>query len=135
MARPEKSKRICGMPRTSFFFSSGENSDSDQIILSIEEYETIRLIDYSGLTQEQCASQMHVARTTVQRMYTEARRKISKFIVEGCALKICGGNYELCKNSERCCKLISCPRFSGACPGDTNLIDCGKCSKQPSVNA
>ena len=76
------------MPRTNFFFSSedmtgsGKSADDSEksrnndveITLSLEEYETIRLIDYSGLNQEQCASQMHVARTTVQRIYTEARK-------------------------------------------------------------
>ena len=138
MARPEKCKRICAMPRTNFFFSSedmtgsGKSADDSEksrnndveITLSLEEYETIRLIDYSGLNQEQCASQMHVARTTVQRIYTEARKKISQFIVDGCSLRICGGNYELCKK-------ISCPRFSGGCSGDFTLSGCGQCPQNP----
>ena len=135
MARPEKCKRICAMPRNSFFFSSGENGSQDQVVLSIEEYETVRLIAYSGLNQEQCASQMHVARTTVQRMYTEARRKIAKYIVEGCSLKICGGSYELCQNSERCCKRITCPRFSGGCSGDFKIMECKPCTQDPPADA
>lgn len=42
--------------------------------LSLDEYETLRLIDFLGQTQEECARQMEVARTTVQSMYDSARK-------------------------------------------------------------
>ena len=113
MARPEKSKRICMMPSTVYFSGRGGVGNEDPpVTLTIEEFETVRLIDYTGLTQQECADQMHVARTTVQRLYTEARSKIAHFLVDGSSLNICGGNYELCQNSERCCKNVDCPRLS-----------------------
>ena len=67
MARPEKCKRICSLPKNNYFYAkNADNQDDMQVMtLTLEEYETIRLIDYIGLTQEQCAEQMHVARTTV----------------------------------------------------------------------
>lgn len=66
-----------------------------EIIMSIEEYETIRLIDYLGMNQEAAASQMDVGRATVQALYTNARRKLARYLVEGTRLSIRGGNYEI----------------------------------------
>ena len=55
--------------------------------MAVEEYETLRLIDYQGLTQEECARKMGVGRATVQAMYTEARKKTARFLAEGGNLK------------------------------------------------
>lgn len=65
--------------------------------MTVDEYETIRLIDLEGLTQEECAKQMNVARTTVQGIYAEARRKIAQSLVHGRVLLIEGGEYRLCE--------------------------------------
>ncbi len=120
------------MPSTVNFFSRNSSSDPGHpdhpVTLSLEEFETVRLIDYSGLTQQECASQMHVARTTVQRLYTEARSKIAHFLVDGSSLNICGGNYEICKNSDRCCKKSGCPRLSCESPSDQLHGQCAHCS-------
>lgn len=71
------------------------------VIMTVEEYETIRLIDLEGLTQEESAERMDVARTTVQRIYGEARQKIAEALVGGKVLKIEGGDYQLYDDSER----------------------------------
>ena len=73
-----------------------------------DEYEAIRLIDLGGLQQEQAAAQMGVARTTVQAIYNSARRKIADCVVNGKALRIEGGDVEVCE------KRAHCPR-SGCC--------------------
>jgi len=75
--------------------------------MSIDEYETIRLIDLEELTQEECASQMNIARTTVQGIYNSARKKIASSLVNGQFLKIEGGDYKLCDecdNSNNLCR-------------------------------
>jgi predicted DNA-binding protein (UPF0251 family) len=71
------------------------------IKLTVDEYETIRLIDFEGMSQQECAKSMNVARTTVQRMYVDARAKISDCLVNGKLLKIEGGEYKLYDEKER----------------------------------
>ena len=127
MARPEKCKRICNLPSNNKFLCSTTSdapSATEGQTLSLEEFETIRLIDYIGLTQEQCASQMHVARTTVQRMYTDARRKIATFIITGSTLDISGGNYTVCENNDICCQKFTCADRKCGCSCDSNSGNC-----------
>lgn len=100
MARPSKSKRVCRLPIHQEFRTCRAMTGDNQLILSVEEYETIRLIDYLGMTQQECADQMQVGRVTVQMLYTAARKKLARFLVEGTALSIQGGNYELGKEQE-----------------------------------
>lgn len=106
MPRHAKCRHVCRLPAQSCF-TPEPSQTAHCIILSIEEYETVRLIDYVGLTQEECAVQMNVARTTVQRIYNDARHKLSVFLVEGHKLQIQGGSYKLCPkhNCEGCQKL------------------------------
>lgn len=102
MARPMKRRRVCGLPAHSRFGPPGRAS-GPPIILAVDEYETIRLIDLLGLSQEECALQMGVARTTVQGIYQSARRKIAQALVEGQPLVIQGGEYHLCEDTTAPC--------------------------------
>jgi predicted DNA-binding protein (UPF0251 family) len=72
------------------------DDDGNSVTMSIDEYETIRLIDLEGFTQEKCATQMKIARTTVQGMYYDARKKLSESLVNGKVLRIEGGDYKIC---------------------------------------
>ncbi|WP_312700487.1 DUF134 domain-containing protein, partial [Sedimentibacter sp.] len=76
----------------------------------VDEYETIRLIDLEELSQEECASQMNVARTTVQGIYSEARKKLAESLVNGKVLRIEGGEYRLCDGDGEACIRGSCCR-------------------------
>lgn len=105
MPRPTKHRCVCALPRCSAFYSEITNQ-KEGVSLSVEEFEAIRLIDYLGLTQEECAAQMEVARTTVQRIYNRARKKISVFLVEGRGLSIAGGNYRI--SGDKCGKRTGC---------------------------
>lgn len=103
MARPVKRRRICGLPDVTEFIP-GDGKAQETVTMTMDEYEAIRLIDRLGLSQEDCASQMNVARTTVQYIYDSARKKLAQALVDGKRLSISGGSYELCPHSSGCCK-------------------------------
>lgn len=112
MARPRKWRKVCCIPESNLFGPLDALLIEDNlIIMTVEEYETIRLIDGEGLMQEECAERMDVARTTVQRIYIDARQKIADALVNGKILKIEGGDYQLYTENER-------------------IHRCGRCRKQ-----
>ena len=108
MPRPKKCRRICDYPQTPSFVPAEMPEPMDAVILTLEEYETIRLIDKEGLSQEQCGDFMQVARTTVQQIYSSARKKLANVLVDGLPLRIEGGDYQLCNGGNRACGYRSC---------------------------
>ena len=95
MPRPCKKKWVASLPHMTTFTPGNDALQPMHINMSIEEYETIRLIDYLGKDQNECAKLMQTSRGTVQMLYMEARRKLSRCLIEGSQLFIAGGNYEL----------------------------------------
>lgn len=111
MPRPRKWRKVCCLPRSNRFGPlNAVNSHEYFITMTIDEYETIRLIDLQGFTQEECAKQMHIARTTVQGIYNEARKKVAESLVNGKVLRIEGGDYQLCDGLEKACLCGGCRR-------------------------
>lgn len=111
MPRTKMQRRVCELPRFVKFSSTGaEDSGGDAVVMSVEEYEAIRLIDREGMTQEECAKYMQVARTTVQQIYADARKKLAELLVEGRPLLIAGGDYRLCDGNGRQCGCCRCRR-------------------------
>lgn len=100
MPRPVKCRRICALPRVERF--GPPEGGQGEVALTLDEYEAVRLIDLEGLTQEQCAAQMEVARTTVQAVYDAARRKLADAVVNGRSLVIRGGVYRVCPRAAGC---------------------------------
>ena len=101
MPRPVKRRRVCEPPRNARF-GPLDGAPAENVVLAVDEYETIRLIDLLGLTQEECAGQMGVARTTVQALYEAARAKLADMLVNGRLLHVEGGPYELCPRAGGC---------------------------------
>lgn len=125
MPRPRKCRKVCCMPeRNSFGPLNITNINAEIILMTVDEYETIRLIDLEDMTQEECAKKMDVARTTIQRIYNDARKKLAKSLVEGKILKIKGGDYKICDKSEilcictKCCKPKAIPNNSEKIKGE-----------------
>ena len=118
MPRPKKCRRICGLPRCSRF-GPLDGVAEGSVALALEELEAIRLLDLLGCTQEECAGQMGVARSTVQQVYDAARRKLALALVEGRELVVAGGSYELCPHAAGCagrdCARRDCPRGRCCC--------------------
>lgn len=104
MPRPIKLRKVCCLPQNNKFGPLDSREDvKKHINMTIDEYETLRLIDLEGFTQEECAKQMNVARTTVQGIYIEARKKVADSLVNGKVLQIKGGQYMLCDGLENGC--------------------------------
>lgn len=124
MPRPKKCRRICALPRCSSF-GPLEGERSEPVGMALEEYEAIRLIDLLGCTQEECARQMGVARSTVQQVYDQARRKLAQALVEGRRLVISGGDYMLCAQAEECAGRDCARRDCGR-----RRCGCGSCNQR-----
>ena len=111
MPRPIKCRKVCHFPDILEFRPSnknggrGEEDEKEVILLTVDEYETIRLIDKEGYSQEQCAGFMQIARTTVQRIYEIARKKVADAIVDGHPLRIEGGDFRICDGKSSKCGL------------------------------
>ncbi|MCR5495781.1 MAG: DUF134 domain-containing protein [Treponema sp.] len=94
MSRPIRCREICTLPEFySFIPEDGWNGES--VTMTIDELESIRLMDCACLTQEEAARQMNVARTTVTAVYETARRKIADCLLNGKRLEISGGAWHI----------------------------------------
>ncbi len=114
MPRPRKCRKVCCLPeRNRFGPLNGPNNPEHFVAMSVDEYETIRLVDLEAFTQEECAEQMRIARTTVQRIYNDARKKLAEVLVNGKVLRIEGGDYHLCDGHENTCNCGGCRRHRG----------------------
>lgn len=105
MARPIKWREVRCLPKNSHFGPLGNGTSEGFVNMTVDEYETIRLIDYENLIQEECAQRMNIARTSVQRIYNVARKKVAIALVEGKTLIITGGEYRLYHKGDdmNCC--------------------------------
>ena len=115
MSRPVKCRRVCCLPRNDGFNPLCGGSEESAVILAVDEYEAIRLIDKEGFSQEQCGSYMKIARATVQQIYTSARKKLAEALVDGLPLRIAGGHYCLCDGNESYCGCGGCRRHRQRC--------------------
>jgi uncharacterized protein len=105
MSRPIKCRRIAALPNVTYFKPAGiPMRELEEVNLSFEEAEAIRLKDLEGLEQEPAAEQMNISRPTFQRILTSARRKIADVLLNGKAIRIEGGNFEI---SSRRCKCVN----------------------------
>ena len=100
MPRPPRCRRICSAPRVERFCPC-DVAESAPILLTLDEYEVIRLVDLKQQTHEQCAAQMDISRSTVQEIYENARRKLAACLVYGKPLHITGGNVRICSGQEQ----------------------------------
>ena len=103
LPRPTKPRRICEEPAIKGFAPEDTKLKAEVITMSVDELEAIRLIDIEGISQEECALRINVARTTAQAIYNSARTKTAKCLVYGYELQISGGNYEVCNGQGGCC--------------------------------
>jgi predicted DNA-binding protein (UPF0251 family) len=103
MPRPQKCRRVAHMPSVTYFKPAGIPLRAlEEVVLSIEEAEALRLKDIEGLEQGEGAEKMNISRPTFQRVLTSARQKIADAILNGKAVSIKGGNFEMAFHRFRC---------------------------------
>lgn len=103
MARPEKLRCVAQLPSVGFFKPAGISANALQgVQLTLEELESIRLRDLEELEQEECAQQMRISRPTFHRILESARKKLADALINGKAIQIEGGNFELPERRFRC---------------------------------
>ena len=96
MARPKCCRKIGGEPACRIFKPAGiPRVVLEEIILTMDEFEAIRLADLDGLYHEQAAARMNVSRQTFGRIIESAHKKVAEALVQGKALKIEGGRFEM----------------------------------------
>lgn len=115
MPRPRKCRKVCCLPDNDGFVPVRGGEELTPIVLNVDEYEAIRLIDREGFSQEQCGEYMRIARTTVQQIYAAARKKLADALVEGLPLRIEGGDFQLCDGNEDYCGCGGCRRHRRGC--------------------
>lgn len=93
MPRPFRCRRIGQLP-VYRSFSPDDITATENVQMTVDEFEALRLLDDEGLTQEACASRMNIARTTVTAIYDSARKKVADALVNGKRLLITGGHCE-----------------------------------------
>jgi len=101
--RPLKCRRVAFLPGVTYFKPAGIPLRSlEEVRLSVEEAEAIRLKDFERLEQEEGAEKMNISRPTFQRVLSSARQKIADALLNGKAIRIEGGNFEMSPRRFRC---------------------------------
>ena len=112
MARPQKERRVENLPPLTHYKPVGiPLQDIEEIILTIEEMEAIRLVDIEQLDQAAAAESMEISRPTFHRIINLAHQKIASALWQGQALRVDGGKFRIahqCKTDLRHCFCHTC---------------------------
>lgn len=100
----------------------------DEIVLSMDEFEAIRLADLQGLYHEQAAERMNVSRQTFGRIVGSARHKVAQALSKGFALRIGGGEVEV--SGQRTFKCDQCRHTWGLPCGAGRPLECPECKSE-----
>ena len=100
--RPKKTRFVKCEPGEKCFRPQCKSlSELEGVILTIDEYEAVRLSDLEGLTQEETAKKMKVHRSTISRILTSAHRKIADALVNVKSIRIEGGSCRIIKRGKK----------------------------------
>lgn len=103
MPRPRKCRRVEFLPDVTYFKPAGVPLRVlDEVTLTVEEAEAIRLKDLERLEQQEGAERMNISRPTFQRVLVSARQKLADAFLNGKAVRIKGGNFEMAWRKYRC---------------------------------
>jgi len=113
MPRPIAPRKIENLPTVTWFKPAGvPMKQLEEVVLTLDEVEAVRLADADGLYQEQVAERMKISRQTVGRILASGRKKIAEALVQGKAIRLDGGKiYTSGWGADRSC----CGRRRGQC--------------------
>lgn len=114
LPRPIRKRRVYQQPGS--FWFTGNQPSRGEVVLTLDEFEAVRLCDYVGLEQGEVAKRLEVARSTFQNILNQARKKLAEVLIYGKDLRIEEGSVEFAQNPEwGCCQFIlqSIPRTGG----------------------
>lgn len=126
MPRPQCARRVHGAPKVCYFKPRGVPLTAlDEVVLTVDELEAVRLADRDGLYQEDAAAKMNISRATFGRVLDSAHKKIAAALVEGKALRIEGGTVEMAV--ERKFKCAACGHQWQVAYGGGRPAACPQC--------
>jgi len=129
MARPFKCRRIDLSPETCYFKPVGVMmKELNEVELTLDEFEAIRLADFEGLYQEDAAKRMNISRQTFGNIIYSAHRKIADFLINSKCLKITGGIVEMKNTDERHFVCYDCKHQWGVAFGTPRPSKCPNCN-------
>ena len=89
MVRPMKPRKVFFDPNVTYFKPRAVPlSMLEEVDLSLDELETLRLCDLKNLEQTEAARKMKISQSTLQRILTSAHQKVAQALIEGKAIKI-----------------------------------------------
>ncbi|MDY6965190.1 MAG: DUF134 domain-containing protein [Halobacteriota archaeon] len=128
MPRPTKCRRIHFEPEIMYFKPAGiPLTKLGEVILTLEEFESIRLKDLEGMTQDEASKVMDISQPTFHRLLTSARRKVAEALVLGKAIRVDGGNYKMVMAGERIFRCFDCENEWGEPYGTGRPEKCPVC--------
>jgi predicted DNA-binding protein (UPF0251 family) len=102
MPRPRRCRRVRFEPNITYFKPRGVRlRDLDEAVLTVDEFEAVRLKDFEGMEQVDAAKKMNISQPTFHRLLLSARKKLADALVQGKAIKIEGGVYKMVKPRRR----------------------------------
>jgi predicted DNA-binding protein (UPF0251 family) len=117
MPRPRKRRRVRFRPDVTLFKPEKvKKACLEESILTVDEFEAVRLKDLEGLDQEKAAKKMSISQPTFHRLIRSARKKIADAIVKGKAIKIKGGVYKMVGGRGRMGGFRAGPEGECICP-------------------
>jgi predicted DNA-binding protein (UPF0251 family) len=129
MVRPLNCRKIGCQPESNYFKPRGiPLSSLQEVVLTLDEFEAIRLADLEKLYQEEAAEKMEISRQTFGRIVDSAHRKVAEALVECKALRIEGGEFSMAEvTAVRKFKCYDC-QYSWELPYGTGRSDnCPSC--------
>ncbi len=131
MPRPPKRRTVDALPQHDYFKPPGAPlSGLEEVRLSVDELEALRLKDKEGLNHEACAGRMQVSRPTFHRILASAHRKVAEALTEGKAIRIEGGRFRLRRSylCSHCGQIVS-----GDGTGEADVLTCSSCGSEELV--